>query len=177
MIIIIVGIASGVAIIQQIATNPCTSTSSSSLDSLFESANAIALISDFRLSHRRESLNLVRRVKLMLPFFEEVKESHQSSTPLPEAFDLLHNAFQSAKKLLKLCRDGSKIYLVRILSQNFPPSSVQNELLVFLTRFVRIKFSFVSIFKESISLCILMFSFFPIERIIVPFVKKSHFVL
>lgn len=83
------------------------------LESLVKTANDITLIGGFRPSHKRECLNVVRRVRLMLPFFEELKESQE---PLPEVaspvFDTLEKALKSAKLMLEFCRDGSKLYLV-----------------------------------------------------------------
>lgn len=83
------------------------------LRSLMKMVSEIADIGDFRRSHKRECQNLVRRIKLMLPLFEELKDSQ---APVPKAalpiFDLLDKTLQSAKQLLQFCRDGSKLYLV-----------------------------------------------------------------
>lgn len=83
------------------------------LRSLIKTVNEITLITDFRRSHKRECQNLVRRVKLMLPLFEEVKDAETSisEAALP-IFSLLEKALQAAKQLLQFCRDGSKLYLV-----------------------------------------------------------------
>ncbi|KAH6559334.1 hypothetical protein KP509_1Z013500 [Ceratopteris richardii] len=80
---------------------------------LIDTVNEITLINDFRRSHKRECQNVIRRAKLLLPLFEEVKDS---DTSLPgtavSVFELLEKALQEAKLLLQLCRDGSKLYLV-----------------------------------------------------------------
>lgn len=87
----------------------CTLLVTSLLNTLAE----ITLIGDFRRSHKRECQTLVRRIRLMLPLFEEVKDLH---LPIPKAalpsFDLLDKTIQSSKQLLQFCRDGSKLYLV-----------------------------------------------------------------
>ncbi|XP_061347030.1 U-box domain-containing protein 14 [Gastrolobium bilobum] len=55
--------------------------------------------------------NLVRRVKLLSPLFEELKDSDESlSDEQLEAFESLSVALDSAKTLLKSVRQGSKIY-------------------------------------------------------------------
>ncbi|KAJ9550268.1 hypothetical protein OSB04_014313 [Centaurea solstitialis] len=66
----------------------------------------------FRRTQRKECLKLVRRLKLLLPLLEEIKEMNQ---PIPtrafQSFVILKKALLSAKKLLKHCNFGSKIFL------------------------------------------------------------------
>lgn len=57
--------------------------------------------------------NLVRRVKLLSPLFEELKDSDESlSDELLESFESLLVALDSAKTLLKSVNQGSKLYQV-----------------------------------------------------------------
>lgn len=70
----------------------------------------------FRRTQRKESLNLVRRLKLLMPLLEEIMELDPSisNEALSELVNL-KKALMAAKNLLKTCNSGSKIYLVRIL--------------------------------------------------------------
>lgn len=76
--------------------------------------------SGFRKTHRKECVNLVRRLKLLVPLLEEMKELDIvmiiSTTKALNSLVNLKNALSSAKKLLKNCSSGSKIYLVSLLS-------------------------------------------------------------
>ncbi|CAH1433500.1 unnamed protein product [Lactuca virosa] len=66
----------------------------------------------FRRTQRKECLKLVRRLKLLIPLFEEIKEMNQSiPTRAFQSFVTLKKALLSAKKLLKHCNFGSKIFL------------------------------------------------------------------
>ncbi|KAL0422985.1 UNVERIFIED_CONTAM: U-box domain-containing protein 15 [Sesamum latifolium] len=67
----------------------------------------------FRKTQRKECLNLVRRLKLLMPLLEEIKELHaDASHPHPLSPLLhLHTALLASKKLLKTCNSGSKIFL------------------------------------------------------------------
>ncbi|XP_026403025.1 U-box domain-containing protein 15-like [Papaver somniferum] len=73
---------------------------------------AVGLYGDYRRSQRKDSYNLVRRMKLLIPLLEEIKEIEN---PIPEdALNCLSNLKKSlvcAKKLLTTCNEGSKIYL------------------------------------------------------------------
>jgi hypothetical protein len=80
---------------------------------LINLVNEIAVIGDYRRTHRKDCMTLVRRIKLLMPLFEELKDT----VSLPqEAFSSsassLEKAMLSAKTLLQLCHDGSKLYLV-----------------------------------------------------------------
>uniref|UniRef100_A0A5B7AI49 RING-type E3 ubiquitin transferase n=1 Tax=Davidia involucrata TaxID=16924 RepID=A0A5B7AI49_DAVIN len=74
--------------------------------------DSVKSFGNFRRTQKKESQNLVRRLKLLLPLLEEIGDLDM---PIPEAcIDCLHNlkkAFLSAKRLLKICNDGSKLYL------------------------------------------------------------------
>ncbi|KAL1535165.1 U-box domain-containing protein 15-like [Salvia divinorum] len=71
---------------------------------------SVKKIGEFRRTQRKEGTNLVRRLKLFLPFLEEIREV---DIPLAgiSCFKKLKQAFRSARKLLRFCHDGSKIYL------------------------------------------------------------------
>ncbi|CAN4098849.1 unnamed protein product [Withania somnifera] len=80
---------------------------------LIEVMNEISTISEFRASVKKEYCNLARRLKLLIPMFEEIRDSQE---PVPEdsmkALVLLKEALESTKELLKFGSEGSKIYLV-----------------------------------------------------------------
>ena len=68
---------------------------------------------------RTEASNLTRRVKLLSPLFEEVKEHHGGGSSLPilpneadRQLRLIERALQAARDLLKSCQSGSKLYMV-----------------------------------------------------------------
>eukprot|EP01018_Ginkgo_biloba_P011744 Gb_13754 [translate_table: standard] len=88
--------------------------STSLVQSLINLVNEIALMGDYRRTQKKDCLTLLRRLKLLMPFFEELKEMHQGSLPQDAvaSFSSLEKALQSAKTLLQLCHDGSKLYLV-----------------------------------------------------------------
>lgn len=98
--------------------NPLSSTSTQSDEKFVEEIIAIVEsvknIGEYRKTHMKECSNLVRRLKLFLPILEVIREMDR--TKIPDAgvscLKKLKKAFQSAKKLLKLCHGGSKIYLV-----------------------------------------------------------------
>jgi hypothetical protein len=104
------------------------SSQSQVVQSLIDLVNTIALKGDFIKSHKKECAALSRRVKLLVPLFEELRESRQRipQTVLP-CFYELEDALQSANKLLQMCHSGSKLYLVRLSSfipPTFPPFSL-----------------------------------------------------
>jgi hypothetical protein len=78
----------------------------------------VGLYVGYRRTQRKECLNLVRRLKLLLPLLEEIKENGNyklvSSEGLKTSLDNLKKALLGAKKLLKKCSCGSKIYLVSV---------------------------------------------------------------
>ncbi|KAK9164940.1 hypothetical protein Scep_000131 [Stephania cephalantha] len=73
---------------------------------------AIGSFGDYRRTQKKECFNLVRRIKLLLPLLEELNELDGA---IPDgALACLRNlkkAFGSAKKLLRVCHDGSKVFL------------------------------------------------------------------
>ncbi|XP_059300517.1 U-box domain-containing protein 13-like isoform X1 [Lycium ferocissimum] len=80
---------------------------------LIEIVNEISSISNFRISVKKEYCNLARRLKLLFPMFEEIRDTKES---VPEdsikALISLKEALESTKELLKFGSQGSKIYLV-----------------------------------------------------------------
>ncbi|GER55162.1 U-box domain-containing protein 13 [Striga asiatica] len=80
---------------------------------LIDAVSEISSISDYRSSVKKQYTNLARRLKLLTPMFEEIRDSKE---PLPEdsvrALDSLAGALESAKELLRFGNEGSKIYLV-----------------------------------------------------------------
>ncbi|KAK8486726.1 hypothetical protein V6N12_041722 [Hibiscus sabdariffa] len=83
------------------------------VQSLIDAVNQIAPIGDYRCAVKKEFCNLARRLKLLTPMFEEIRESKQQ---IPEetvkALVSLKEALISAKELLRFGSEGSKIYLV-----------------------------------------------------------------
>ncbi|XWS74140.1 hypothetical protein CRYUN_Cryun02cG0190100 [Craigia yunnanensis] len=82
------------------------------VQSLIDAVNQIASIGDYRCAVK-EYCNLARRLKLLTPMFEEIRESKEQ---IPEetfkALVSLKEALVSAKELLIFGSEGSKIYLV-----------------------------------------------------------------
>lgn len=83
------------------------------VQSLIDTVNEISTISDYRGTVKKQYCNLARRLKLLTPMFEEIKESREV---IPEetakALVSLKDALASAKELLRFGSEGSKIYLV-----------------------------------------------------------------
>ncbi|XP_027352897.1 U-box domain-containing protein 15 [Abrus precatorius] len=73
---------------------------------------SVVQFGEYRRTQRKESHNLVRRFKLMLPLLEDLRDIPQ---PFPQNgivwLTKLKDALLSAKDLLKLCSQGSKIHL------------------------------------------------------------------
>lgn len=83
-----------------------------SFRSLIDLVNGVASISDYRYAVRKQYYNLARRLKLLIPMFEEMRDMKQA---LPDdtarALVSLKEALESTKNLLRLGSEGSKIYL------------------------------------------------------------------
>ncbi|KAG6762150.1 hypothetical protein POTOM_032637 [Populus tomentosa] len=84
------------------------------VQSLIETVNEIASISDYRCAVKKQYCNLARRLKLLTPMLEEIRDSKDSIIPQQtlKALVSLKQALDSAKDLLKFGREGSKIYMV-----------------------------------------------------------------
>ncbi|KAL9143704.1 hypothetical protein ABFS82_14G251200 [Erythranthe guttata] len=80
---------------------------------LIDIVGDISAISDYRSPVKKQYTNLARRLKLLTPMFEEIRDGKD---PLPEdsihALASLVTALESAKELLHFGSEGSKIYLV-----------------------------------------------------------------
>ncbi|KAM7470980.1 hypothetical protein LguiA_009163 [Lonicera macranthoides] len=79
---------------------------------MMEVIETVGAFTSFRRTQRKECLSLVRRLRLLIPLLEEIRE-FDSSVPARALNHLagLKKALASAKKLLKSCNYGSKIYL------------------------------------------------------------------
>ncbi|KAK7279614.1 hypothetical protein RJT34_24669 [Clitoria ternatea] len=78
---------------------------------LVESIKEISLLPECNNVCKRMYGNLVRRVKLLSPLFEELKDSDDSLTDQQlQAFQSLSVALDSANTLLKSVNQGSKLY-------------------------------------------------------------------
>ncbi|GAB2260625.1 hypothetical protein Droror1_Dr00011480 [Drosera rotundifolia] len=73
---------------------------------------SICSIGDYRVTQGKENLSLMRRVKLLSPFSDEIKEL---GGPIPEtaqpALRDLKKALFAAKRMLKRSAESGKIYL------------------------------------------------------------------
>ncbi|CAL0334088.1 unnamed protein product [Lupinus luteus] len=89
------------------------------VQSLIELVNEIAAISDYRPMVKKQYCNLARRLKLLTPMFEEIRELNKERIPLNTLKPLLafKEALQSAKELLRFGSEGSKIYMVLEMDQ------------------------------------------------------------
>ncbi|KAI0499395.1 hypothetical protein KFK09_020298 [Dendrobium nobile] len=79
---------------------------------LLVTVETVQSFSDYRRTQRKECHNLIRRMKLAVPLLEEIRDLE---IPVPDdvcaRLYRLRTAFTAAKKLLRCCHDGSKIYL------------------------------------------------------------------
>ncbi|XP_030966484.1 U-box domain-containing protein 13 isoform X1 [Quercus lobata] len=82
--------------------------------SLIEMVNDISSISEYRCTVKKHYCNLARRLKLLIPLFEEIRDTKELVVPeeTVEALKSLREALESAKELLRFGCEGSKIYLV-----------------------------------------------------------------
>lgn len=83
------------------------------VQSLIDVVGEIASISEYKCTVKKHYCNLARRLKLLTPMFEEIRDSKEE---LPQetmrALASFRDALQSAKDLLRFGSEGSKIYLV-----------------------------------------------------------------
>ncbi|XP_074295094.1 U-box domain-containing protein 13-like [Silene latifolia] len=83
------------------------------LNNIISKINEISLITVFRPSVKKEYCNLARRLKLLIPMFEEIKEIDQqplSNDAVSSLVDFSHS-LSLALDLLRFGSLGSKIYL------------------------------------------------------------------
>lgn len=85
------------------------------IKSIMEVIDVVCSYEDYRKTQRKECLGVVRRMKLLVPFLDELMEMGSDSIPeeVTCRLEKLKSALVLAKKLLRCCHDGSKIYLVR----------------------------------------------------------------
>ncbi|KAL9296612.1 hypothetical protein ACSQ67_022508 [Phaseolus vulgaris] len=80
---------------------------------VIELVNEVASISEYRPPVKKEYCNLARRLKLLIPMFEEIRDMKD---PIPKdtskAVLAFKEALESARELLRFGSEGSKLYLV-----------------------------------------------------------------
>lgn len=83
------------------------------MQGLIDVVDEIASISDYKCALKKQYCNLSRRLKLLIPMFEE---SRESGAPIGEdnfkALALLKEALHSARDMLIFGSEGSVIYIV-----------------------------------------------------------------
>lgn len=83
---------------------------------VIELVNEVASISEYRPPVKKEYCNLARRLKLLIPMFEEIRDMKD---PIPKdtskAVLAFKEALESARELLRFGSEGSKLYLVCFL--------------------------------------------------------------
>ncbi|PHU16110.1 U-box domain-containing protein 13 [Capsicum chinense] len=83
------------------------------VEKLINIVNEISGISEFRSSVKKEYCNLGRRLKLLIPMFEEIRDiKEQIPEESMKALVSLKEALELTKELLNFGSEGSKIYLV-----------------------------------------------------------------
>lgn len=86
------------------------------LESIVEVVKEVSALPECALPWKKQYCNLVRRVKLLSPFFEELIDCE---TPLGEleiqALVSFKAALESARDLLRSVNEGSKLYQVLFL--------------------------------------------------------------
>lgn len=75
--------------------------------------NEIANISDFRPMVKKQYCNLARRLKLLIPLFEEIRDM-KGAIPkhTSKAIISFKEALESAREILRFGSEGSKIFMV-----------------------------------------------------------------
>ena len=95
------------------------SSSHSLVQKILGTINVIASVGDFK-THTKECNTITRRVKLLVPLFEEVRDDQNLRLYMSKegfrCITALDAALHTAKVLLLLCNKGSKLYLVRSYS-------------------------------------------------------------
>ncbi|KAL6873958.1 hypothetical protein ACP4OV_014040 [Aristida adscensionis] len=82
------------------------------VEELLATVGAARAFQEFRRSQRKECFGLVRWLQLVLPLVQEVREAAPSLTDgAYRRLDQLGRAFNAARRLLRTCHDGSKIFL------------------------------------------------------------------
>uniref|UniRef100_A0ACD6AI11 Uncharacterized protein n=1 Tax=Avena sativa TaxID=4498 RepID=A0ACD6AI11_AVESA len=82
------------------------------VEDLLATVNSARAYADFRRTQRKECHNLLRWLQLVLPLLEELRDSTPNLTEdAYRRLTLLGRAFAAARRLLRSCNDGSKIFL------------------------------------------------------------------
>jgi hypothetical protein len=103
---------------------PRPSPTSSAPERVARAVEAVAAAGEFRNAYRRQLLALSRRIRLLGPFAEELRERRRRVDETEErALAPLADALEGALDLLRLGRDGSRISLVRACVLTSPPPS------------------------------------------------------
>ncbi|KAJ7530911.1 hypothetical protein O6H91_14G024500 [Diphasiastrum complanatum] len=86
------------------------------IQSLIDAVNKISSIGEYGKMNKKDCIHLTRRLKLLVPLFEEVRDMKQ---PLAAealiCFEALASVLKDAKHLLQDCHDGSRLYLVELV--------------------------------------------------------------
>ncbi|KAL5581024.1 hypothetical protein UlMin_013466 [Ulmus minor] len=83
------------------------------VQSLIDVVGEVSSISDYKFTVKKQYCNLARRLKLLTPMFEEIRDSKEElPVETGKALVLFRDALQLAKELLRFGSEGSKIYLV-----------------------------------------------------------------
>ncbi|GAV57913.1 Arm domain-containing protein/U-box domain-containing protein [Cephalotus follicularis] len=83
------------------------------VQSLIDTVNGIASISDYTCTVKKQYGNLARRLKLLTPMFEEIRESKEAiDEEAMKALVSLKESLRFALELLTFGSEGSKIYMV-----------------------------------------------------------------
>ncbi|OEL27834.1 U-box domain-containing protein 15 [Dichanthelium oligosanthes] len=82
------------------------------VEELLTTVAAARSFQEFRRSQRKECFSLLRWLQLVLPLIQEIRETPPSLTDdAYRRLALLGRTFQAARRLLRCCHDGSKIFL------------------------------------------------------------------
>ena len=87
------------------------------VEELLVTVNSARAFAEFRRTQRKECANLLRWLQLVLPLLEELRDAAPRLTDdAYRRLALLGRELAAARRLLRSCHDGSKIYLVRFRS-------------------------------------------------------------
>ncbi|CAL5013073.1 unnamed protein product [Urochloa decumbens] len=82
------------------------------VEELLVTVNSARAFAEFRRTQRKECANLLRWLQLVLPLLEELRDAAPRLTDdAYRRLALLGRALSAARRLLRSCNDGSKIYL------------------------------------------------------------------
>ncbi|PUZ51935.1 hypothetical protein GQ55_6G230600 [Panicum hallii var. hallii] len=82
------------------------------VEELLVTVNSARAFAEFRRTQRKECANLLRWLQLVLPLLEELRDAAPRLTDdAYRRLALLGRALAAARRLLRSCHDGSKIYL------------------------------------------------------------------